>query len=659
MAPILINCPSTYNFVINKFGGSFMCGFVGWFNYIGKKIDQADRALLEKMTKSIGHRGPDDTRYFYDDFLKAGFNRLSIIDIEGGRQPMASEDEGLWIVFNGEIYNYISLRADLIKKGYQFSTNSDTEIILKLYKEKGEELLKDLRGMYSFVIYDSIKNLIFGARDPFGIKPLYYMEREDCLYFASEKKSFMELLGEDQVNLPALQHYLTFQYVPEPSTMSVQIHKLEAGCCFLKSLDFPLKITKYFHPKLNPSTISKDITPRIKDALVDSVRAHMISDVPLGCFLSGGVDSTAIVSIAKEFKPDIKTFTVAFDVPGYSELDIAQESAKRLGVENIHYIVGWEEYIKELPKIIWHMDDPLADPSVVPLYFVSREASKHVKVVLSGEGADELFGGYNIYREPQSLRLFNYIPSPLKKGMKFLAQGLPEGLKGKSFIERGCTPLEARYIGNAKMYEEKEKRQILIQYSEDLDYQSVTKPLYDTAGRVDEMTKMQYIDINTWLKGDILLKADKMTMAHSLELRVPFLDREVFDCASTLHSSMKTSNNSTKYILREALRDIVPSHVIDRKKLGFPVPIRHWLKNEIFDWARELIDKSQTHHILDKGFALRQLEDHRRGRVDYSRRLWTLLIFMIWHQVFVEKVYDFDKDRANPPASKDIEIDLI
>ena len=319
--------------------------------------------------------------------------------------------------------------------------------------------------------------------------------------------------------------------------------------------------------------------------MIDSVQKHMRSDVPVGSFLSGGIDSSIIASIAKKSHPGIKTFSVGFEHEGFSEIDVAKETAEKLDVENISYIITPEEYMQELPKIMWHADDPLADPACVPLYFVSREARKHVKVVLSGEGADELFGGYNIYREPQSLEIFSKMPRVLTRSLKQIAAILPEGVKGKSFIERGCTPMEERYIGNAKMFLENEKKELYKPYHDGLDYKKITAPFYEDTAGYEDVSKMQYIDIHTWLRGDILLKADRMTMAHSLELRVPFLDKRVFEVASQIPSDMKTSHGTTKYILRKAVEGIVPDHVLTRKKLGFPVPIRHWLKNEMYDWA--------------------------------------------------------------------------
>lgn len=452
------------------------------------------------------------------------------------------------------------------------------------------------------------------------------------------------MLEKEEVNVDALQHYLSFQYAPEPMTLAQGIEKVEPGHYFVKKIGEDITFTRYWHATFQPifNKDKKDWINKIQEVMYDSVKVHMRSDVPVGSFLSGGIDSTLIVSIAKEFNPNIKTFSVGFARDGFSEVDVAKETADKLKVENISYTITPEEYVENLPKIMWHMDDPLADPACVPLYFVAREARKHVKVALSGEGSDELFGGYNIYREPESLKLFNAIPRPIKGLLANVAKALPEGMKGKSFLERGTTPLRERYIGNAKMFEENEKRELLTHYIENNNYQQITDELYDFVKDYPLVNQMQYIDIHTWLRGDILLKADRVTMANSLELRVPFLDKEVFRVASGIPVELKIANGTTKSILREAAKGIIPEHVLDRKKLGFPVPIRHWLKKELNGWAKQLIAESETDYLLNKKYVLDLLDSHCKGNGDYSRKIWTVLMFMLWHQIFVEHKYDFD-----------------
>jgi asparagine synthase (glutamine-hydrolysing) len=619
-----------------------MCGFIGCVHDKEQNYRDDQKQQFKNMNDIITHRGPDDDGFFYDDHIQFGFRRLSIIDIECGHQPLTYENERYWIIFNGEVYNYVELREELLKEGLEFATNSDTEVIIALYSHLKEKAVEKLRGMFAFTIWDKQEQTLFGARDPFGIKPYFYFVDGERTFFASEKKSILLALENDVLDYDSLQYYLTYQFVPEPNTMSKGIHKLEPGHYFTKKIGSPMDIKRYWKAHFNPiQKPESDFIKEIQDVLIDSVKMHMRSDVPVGSFLSGGIDSSIIASIAKKFHPAIKTFSVGFEHQGFSEIDVAKETAEKLGVENISYVITPQEYMNELPKIMWHMDDPLADPACIPLYFVAREARKHVTVVLSGEGADELFGGYNIYREPQDLEMFNKIPRAGKVLLKGIANMMPEGMKGKSFIERGVTPMEERYIGNAKMFTEEEKRELLSVYREGLHFTDITKTLYKETKGYDPVDTMQYIDIHTWMRGDILLKADKMTMAHSLELRVPFLDKEVFEAASKIPTSLKTANGTTKYILRKAAEGIVPEHVLNRKKLGFPVPIRHWLKNEMNEWAKTIIRESSTDHLINKSYVLNLLEDHCQGKADNSRKIWTVLIFMIWHQVYVEGKYSF------------------
>ncbi|WP_053360353.1 asparagine synthase (glutamine-hydrolyzing) [Bacillus sp. FJAT-27251] len=622
-----------------------MCGFIGCVHDNAQEYSSTQKELFKNMNDIITHRGPDDDGYFYDEHIQFGFRRLSIIDIECGAQPLTYENERYWIIFNGEIYNYVELREELLKEGLEFATHSDTEVIIALYSHLKEKAVEKLRGMFAFVIWDKEEQTLYGARDMFGIKPFFYFADGDRTFFGSEKKSILLALENDVLDYESLQYYLTYQYVPEPNTMSKGIHKLEPGHYFTKKIGGPMEIKRYWKAHFQPVQKSEEhYIKEIRDVLFDSVKIHMRSDVPVGSFLSGGIDSSIIASIAKEFHPAIKTFSVGFERNGFSEIDVAKETAEKLGVENISYVITPEEYMAELPKIMWHMDDPLADPAAIPLYFVAREARKHVTVVLSGEGADELFGGYNIYREPQDLEIFNKIPAPGKSLLKGIAKIMPDGMKGKSFIERGVTPMEERYIGNAKMFTEEEKRGLLNVYQEGLDYTDITKPLYQESRGYDPVDRMQYIDIHTWMRGDILLKADKMTMAHSLELRVPFLDKAVFETASKIPTSLKTANGTTKYILRKAAEGVVPAHVLDRKKLGFPVPIRHWLKDEMNEWAKKLIKESDTGHLINKAYLLKLLDDHCQNKADNSRKIWTVLMFMLWHDVYVEKKYSFQKE---------------
>lgn len=621
-----------------------MCGFVGYICNRETKLTDEESVRLAARTEIITHRGPDEGGYYTDEYVRFGFKRLSIIDIEGGNQPLSYDDGRYQIVFNGEIYNYIELREELKKAGFTFQTDSDTEVILANFHYKGKQAVEDLRGMFAFVIWDKVNKELFAARDPFGIKPFFYSETEDGLFFASEKKSLLLGRNENSPDLDkeALQQYLTYQFVPEPLTLAESIKRLEPGSYMTRKQNGQLDVQPYWKPVFRPNyrPLNEKVA-EIRRVLNDSVKVHMRSDVPVGAFLSSGIDSTSIVAMAKEIHPGLKTFSVGFEHDGYNESDIASETAEKLGVENYKKVITAEEYMEALPKIIWHMDDPVADPAAVPLYFVAREASKHVKVVLSGEGADELFGGYNIYREPLALKWFSYLPKGGKSLLKTVAEKLPKDMRGRSYLLRGCTPLEDRYIGNAKMFSEDEKQLLFRHFNKDVHFTQVTRPFYENSRDYNAMTKMQYIDINTWLRGDILVKADRMTMAHSLELRVPFLDKEVFKVASGLNDFEKTAEGTTKYAFRKAMEGIVPDSILFRKKLGFPVPIRVWLKDEMYDWARNIIRESEAGIYLNKEEALKLLEYHRQGKGDFSRKIWTVLAFMIWHQIFIEHKYPF------------------
>ncbi|HBA03020.1 MAG TPA: asparagine synthase (glutamine-hydrolyzing) [Clostridium sp.] len=619
-----------------------MCGFVTFFS--NSKILEEKKETLRNMREVIKHRGPTQDGEYMDENVYLGFKRLSILDLANGIQPYSYKDE-LEIVFNGEIYNYISLRDELIKEGYSFTTNSEVEVIATLYTHLGDKFVEKLRGMFSFIIWDRKKKVFLGGRDPFGIKPFYYTENETGLYVASELKSFHANPDSDCVDIDngALHDYLTFQFVPEPKTLLKDIKVLKPGHIIKKELGKAHEISCYYSIKFNPTPGPKDEKmEEIRKAIEDSVELHMQSEVPVASFLSGGIDSTVVTALAKKHMPDLKTFTIGFDRNGYSEIDLARESADKLGLENISKIVSYEEFANELPKIIWHMDEPVADPAAIPLYFIAKEAAKHVTVILSGEGADEVFGGYTIYHEPNSLKMFDYVPGFLKKALKSGASLIPEGTRGKSFIDRGCTPMRERYVGNAKIFLDDEKEGILNKYESKYTIKRSMNDIYDRAAQYDPITQMQFVDFNTWLTGDILVKADRMTMAHSLELRVPFLDKEVFKVASKLTADEKINGHVTKYLLRESFKSELPFlTALDRKKLGYPVPIRLWLKDELYQWAMDIIKNSNADEFVNKAAAIKLVEDHRKGPFDLSRKIWTILIFLIWHKVYIERETPF------------------
>jgi len=625
-----------------------MCGLLTFVSARGEAALHRD--AVAGALETIHHRGPDETGVTVaGDDVVFGFKRLSIIDVDKSHQPLEYDGGRYVMTFNGEIYNYLELRAELLAEGATFATDGDTEVVLAAYHFWGAESVSRLRGMFAYLIWDRHERRLFGARDPFGIKPLHVMETGDGAYFASEKKALLPFLdpSSDGLDTEALQHYLTLQYVPEPATLHERIRKVESGMAVSWSPGGQLSYSRYFRPAFAPMLVDDPdkLYRRIREALEESVRLHLRSDVPVGAFLSSGIDSTGIVALARKHKPDILTFTVGYDVEGYSEVDIAQQSARWLGVTTIPTMVDAQQMMDALPRIVWHLDDPVADPALVPLYFVAAEAAKHVTVVLSGEGADELFGGYNIYREPLSLRPISGLPAGVRKGLLALSRIVPEGVRGKSLLERGATPIRERYYGNARMFTEDEKRDLLKHYDPRVSYLDIARRFYDEASGYDDVTKMQYVDLFTWLRGDILVKADRMSMAHSLEVRVPFLDTGVFEVASTIGLDQRITRQTTKLALRRALADLVPPHVVERRKLGFPVPIRLWLKDVMYDWAMSIVDESGTSELLDKTYVRRLLQEHRRGDADRSRKIWTVLVFMLWHAIYVEQ-------RINPAPAK-------
>lgn len=628
-----------------------MCGLLG---ILCATPGQAQR-MLEPARAALQiqrHRGPDETDSQVFDEAVLGLNRLALIDVEHAHQPL------LWgppeaprryvLLFNGEIYNHRELREELAAThGAAFATLGDGEAIVAAYHHHGAEVVSRLRGMFAFVIWDTGDKVLFGARDPFGIKPLYWAAGPGGVAFSSEKKSLLALASELGIGLAldpaALQHYLALQYVPEPETLHAAVRRIESGTWFRVTPGGELQVRRYFLPRLGSGATptvrpSDGLYRRIAEALRDSVRAHMVTDpgISVGTFLSGGIDSTAIAVLAREHNPNLIAFTAGFATPGYSEVEVASMTAEALGIEHVVRTVDAGEVMQTLPLIIWALEDPLADPSLVPLYFVAREARSRVKAVLSGEGADELFAGYPIYGEGVSLAPFEKVPGVIRRLMGRVSTVLPDGLRGKDLLRRGALRLEQRYYGNARIFQDDLMRGVLRTFREGASHEDVTAPWYRHSQGWDPIMRMQHIDLFTWLRGNILAKADKMTMVHSLEMRVPFLDAAVLQAASEVPADQKIAGGTTKFALRRALRGLVPAHVLEREKLGFPVPIRQWLRKEMHDWARGIVAESATGQWLDKAAALRMLEDHCRGRADHSRRLWALLCFMIWHGIFVE-----------------------
>ena len=607
-----------------------MCGFVG---YIGGGETQTMAPVLHAMADRIRHRGPDDADYYMDGDIALGFRRLSIIDLEGGRQPILNEDKSKVLMFNGEIYNYQSIREELLKAGHVFTTKTDSEVLLHGFEEYGTDLLNKLRGMFAFIIWDKNTKTLFGARDFFGIKPFYYAEMQGTLLFGSEIKSFVEHPHfKKELNERALESYLSFQYSPGNETFFKGVYKLPPAHYFFYK-DGKMKTTRYWSPEFNAEE-DKSLdywVDAIEKTFDDSIEAHKIADVEVGSFLSSGVDSSYVACSA-----DVdKTFTVGFDNGSkYNEISYAKELSEMIPVKNYSKTITPEEFWGNFPKIQYHMDEPLADPAAVALYFVCNTASQYLKVVMSGEGADEIFGGYNIYKEPLAVPAYDRIPFPIRRAIGKIASHLPKK-SGINFLIRRGKRLEERFIGNAYMFSEAERKKILKIKTDAPSPAAVVKPFYDRVKDKDPVTKMQFVDLNAWMVGDILLKADKMSMANSLELRVPFLDKEVMALAQRIPLKYRVNSENTKYAMRKAALRRMPEKWAGKKKLGFPVPTRVWLKEDKY---YNIVREKFTGEVAEKFFHTEQLvkllDDHKNGKADNSRRVWTVYTFLVWYDQY-------------------------
>lgn len=619
-----------------------MCGFIGFTGMCPER----DRVLGDMLDK-IKHRGPDAEGRYTDENIALGHRRLSIIDVsDAGNQPLYSEDGKLVLVFNGEIYNYKSVRDDLIKKGYSFSTQTDSEVLIYGYKEYGEKLLDKLRGMFAFVIWDKKNKTIFGARDFFGIKPLYYAKMGDTFMFGSEIKSFLcHPDFEKELNTDALESYLSFQYSPCEETFFKNVFKLPPAHCFTYK-DGKMNIKRYWEIKFDADE-KPDLDEwvnRISDTFHDSVKAHKIADVEVGSFLSSGVDSSYVAAIA-----DVdKTFTVGFgNEERYNEIGWAKNFSEAIGIKNYNKVISPEEYWEKLPLIQYHMDEPLADPSAVALYFVCNLASRSLKVALSGEGADELFGGYNVYSEPGAT-FYDRLPMGFRHGVSAAVSKLP-AKRGLNFFVRKGRTVEERFIGNAYMFTPKERKELLKIKTNAPDPTVITKPFYYKVKDKDDVTKMQYLDLHMWMTGDILLKADKMSMANSLEVRVPFLDKEVMALAEKIPTKYRVTRKAeaegmkytTKYAMRLAAKKDTPPETAKtavKKKLGFPVPIRVWLKEDgYYNKVKTALTGAAAEKYFNTDKLVKLLDDHRAGKGDYSRKIWTVYMFLVWYDVYFGK----------------------
>lgn len=616
-----------------------MCGFVGFWN----TPEVADyETVIHAMADRIIHRGPDDAHYYVDDDISLGFRRLSIIDLEGGRQPILNEDGSKALLFNGEIYNYQSLREDLLQKGHTFTTKSDSETILHGYEEYGKEILQKLRGMFAFVIWDKKEKKLFGARDIFGIKPFYYYKKGNQFMFGSEIKSFLSHpCFEKELDEEKIPEYLSYEYIPYENTIFKNVYKLPGAHCFVYQ-NGKLEVERYYRIQYRieedkPLEYWEDA---IAKEFTESVAMHQISDVEVGCFLSSGVDSSYVVKEISKGTKKVKTFSVGYEEEKYSELPYAQDFSKVVGVPNISNKVSADDFFGAMPEIQYFMDEPLPNPSEIPLYFLAQNARKYVKVVLSGEGADELFGGYPMYLQGGHFQRYTKkIPRPVRKMAGAVAKRLPE-FKGKHFIVRGAMEPYQRFMRANYVFQSAERQKYLKRTITSSLPEEYSRRYFDEVPGLDEPTQLQYVDMHTWMIYDILLKADRMSMANSLELRVPFLDKKMLELSVRIPTRFRAdcATETTKKALRSAAIKQLPERTANKKKLGFPVPLTDWLRED--KYYNKVKDAFQS-DIAEKFFVTKELmkllDDHKAGKALNMQKIWSFYTFIIWYDQFFIK----------------------
>jgi len=586
--------------------------------------EEAIRAALDKLRHRHYHGG---------GAVEVSANR----DVVFAGEPLSYPETGRYlIVFDGAIANADALRAELAEeRAVRFASDRDVEVIAAAYHHWGPSAVNRLRGQFAFVIWDSAARRAFGARDQFGITPLYHLATPGGVYFASEKKPLLELADGPGLDETNLQHYFTLQYVPEPGTMHRGIVRLGAGESFVYTPGGPVANRRYAQLAFRPGGSTN--AGQILGALRESVRARLPADQPVGVLLSSGVDSAAVAALAREATPQVRAYTVGYE-SGASELEVARQLAGHLDIRFTPAVVHARDVAEALPSMMWHLDDPLADPMVITTYFAARAAGLDVSVALSGDGADELFGGYGIYREPLSLHPVSHLPDPMQRGLRAVSKVIPQGVRGKSFLERGTTPIAERYYGVSRVFSEDDKIQLLRRYDPAVRHTDVTAPVYAESGGLDDVTTMQHVDLRTGLRGSVLVRADRMAMASSVQLRLPYLDRAVFDVAAGLPAELKVpaKGHDTKVALRQAVSGLLPEQIAQRR-LAFPVPVGPWLRDELYDWAHDLLDRSGAEELLDLDLVRGLLAAHRKKAGEHARQIWAVLMFGLWHAIFVAK----------------------
>lgn len=611
-----------------------MCGFAGYIHNYGT-FDKEE--VIHKMADRIKHRGPDDAHYYIDDGIALGFRRLSIIDLEGGRQPILNEDGSLVLLFNGEIYNYQELRDELIKAGHVFTTKTDSETILHGYEEYGKKILDRLRGMFAFIIWNKNTKELFGARDIFGIKPFYYYKKGKEFMFGSEIKSFLshpnfeKELDEDMIPL-----YLSYEYSPDERTIFKNVFKLPGAHCFTYK-NGELKVERYYkiEYKIEDDKSLEYWEDAITKEFTESVSMHQIADVEVGCFLSSGVDSSYVVKEISKGTKKVKTFSVGYEEEKYSELPYAQDFSNVIGVPNIANKVSADEFFDAVPEIQYYMDEPLPNPSEIPLYFLAKNARRYVKVVLSGEGADELFGGYPMYLAGGHFDHYSHkVPRPVRKVLGTVAKYCPN-FKGKNFLVRGAMEPYQRFMRANYVFQSAERQKFLKRPIASKVPEEYSKRYFNEVSNLDEPTQLQYVDMHTWMIYDILLKADRMSMANSLELRVPFLDKKMLELSTRIPSRYRAANETTKIALRGAAIKQLPERTANKKKLGFPVPLNDWLREDkYYNKVKTAFQSDIAEKFFVTSELMKLLDDHKSGKALNMQKIWSFYTFILWYEQF-------------------------
>lgn len=611
-----------------------MCGFAGYIHNYGT-FDKEE--VIHKMADRIKHRGPDDAHYYIDDGIALGFRRLSIIDLEGGRQPILNEDGSLVLLFNGEIYNYQELREELIKAGHVFTTKTDSETILHGYEEYGKKILDRLRGMFAFIIWNKNTKELFGARDIFGIKPFYYYKKGKEFMFGSEIKSFLshpnfeKELDEDMIPL-----YLSYEYSPDERTIFKNVFKLPGAHCFTYK-NGELKVERYYkiEYKIEDDKSLEYWEDAITKEFTESVSMHQIADVEVGCFLSSGVDSSYVVKEISKGTKKVKTFSVGYEEEKYSELPYAQDFSNVIGVPNIANKVSADEFFDAVPEIQYYMDEPLPNPSEIPLYFLAKNARRYVKVVLSGEGADELFGGYPMYLAGGHFDHYSHkVSRPVRKVLGTVAKHCPN-FKGKNFLVRGAMEPYQRFMRANYVFQSAERQKFLKRPIASKVPEEYSKRYFDEVSNLDEPTQLQYVDMHTWMIYDILLKADRMSMANSLELRVPFLDKKMLELSTRIPSRYRAANETTKIALRGAAIKQLPERTANKKKLGFPVPLNDWLREDkYYNKVKAAFQSDIAEKFFVTSELMKLLDDHKSGKALNMQKIWSFYTFILWYEQF-------------------------